>query len=363
MLSFYTFNSNRIIAPLLLVMLAFFYIKSILKNIPIVVLSAVIGVVMLMPSIRYLTDRESRVRFQEVSIFNDLKPVALSNSRIERENGNALSKLIHNRRLLFTRDFAIQFSANFYPRFLFEKGDQNPRLALPALGELFPIELPFILIGAWYLLNYHRKVFFIFIGWMAISIIPAATAREVPHALRIVSINPAYQILASLGMYMILKKIYETKYVKKSFIAGLVCIYIFFSFYYLHYYYIHFPKEYSGAWQYGYKEMVAKAKALENDYDRIFVTSSLGRPYIYFAFYNQMKNDEFLSQRFADRDWNGLWNVHALGKYSFSFESLSGENRGCDLVIVTPGEVPSEFHVFDSINDANGKPIFLFAKR
>lgn len=362
-LSFYTFNSNRIIAPLLLGVLFILNFKAVLKNYLVTGFAILAGIILIFPSIHYLSDRESRVRFQEVSIFNDLIPVETSNGRIEREGNSPLAKLIHNRRVLYAVSFLEHFAANFEGRFLFVKGDANPRLSILQMGELYPIELPLLILGCWYLFSYRRKTGATIVLWMIISVIPAATAKEVPHALRIASILPSYQIIASLGLVYLFNLIKYRKIKIGNFVSVLLPLgYVFCIYYYLHNYYFHYPQESDSAWQYGYKEMVQKVAKIEGNYDRIFVTNALGRPYIYFAFYNKISTSDFLKSAVSDRDWYGFWTVYKLGKYNFDFTPLQNTRQN-DLVVTTPESIPSEFKVFDTVYDLEGKKVFVLASR
>ena len=361
--SFYTFNSNRITAPLLLAFLFIINFKTVLKNYLWVFVSILIGIILILPSSHYLRDRESRVRFQEVSIFNDLTPVEISNQRSQREGNSPFAKVLHNRRVLFAVSFLKHFTANFDGRFLFVKGDANARLSILEMGELYPIELPLLILGVWYLALHKKKTGLIIALWMIIAVIPAATAKEVPHALRIVSILPSYQIIGAVGC-MYLYHLIKYRQIKIGFFISIFISlgYVFCVYYYLHNYYFHYPQESNFAWQYGYKQMVQKVSQIENQYNRIFVTTALGRPYIYFAFYNRISNQDFLKNKVADRDWYGFWTVSKLGKYYFDFTPLQNSRQN-DLIVTTPESIPGEFNVFDTIYDLEGKPVLVLADR
>ena len=231
------------------------------------------------------------------------------------------------------------------------------------MGELYPIELPLLLLGMWYLIIYKRKIGITMILWMVIAVIPAATAKEVPHALRILSILPSYQIIAGIGAVYLYTLIRNRNLKINHLISILLAIgYVLSIYYYLHNYYAHYPYESSSFWQYGYKQMVQKVAKIENNYDRVFVTSAMGRPYIYFAFYNKMSNADFLKNVVSDRDWYGFWTVYKLGKYNFDLTPLQTSQER-DLLVTTPDSIPSGFNVFDRITDLDGKPVFVLADR
>lgn len=364
-LSFYTFNANRIIAPLILVALCFLNFRTIITaSKKWLVIAIVTSLIMLLPSISYLASPESRLRFQEVSIFNNLEPVKVSNERITADGNLWWSKLLHNRRILFADDFLKHYFDNFSLRFLFSHGDVNPRLAVQTMGQMYVWELPFLLIGLYYLIKRKEKNLRVLIVWMLIAPIPAATARETPHALRILSILPSFQIITAYGLYeasIWIKGISRPAAGKILF--SVICILLSANiFYYLHDYYIHFPKDWSGEWQYGYKQMVEYVSKVEDKYDRIYVTNSLGRPYIYFAFYQKYGVKKFQAYKNAQRDWFGFWDVKSLGKIQFEFDSLANAT-GKILLVNTKGNIPGDFRLLNVIKNPSGEDVFWIAER
>lgn len=384
-LSFYTFNANRIIAPLMFMGLSIIYFKSLWANKKWSLVSALISLMLLLPSISYLQSRESRLRFQEVSIFNNLDLVKLSNQRSQNDGNVWWAKIIHNRRVLFISDFLKHYFDNFSGRFLFTYGDGNPRLHVQNMGELYVWDLPFLLIGVFLLIKKRGKALAVLGLWMLIVPIPAATARETPHALRIASILPTYQIIIAYGLYQLtLWRRYSfsrstpsrSRFATpgrwpngllpgglKKIIAAVICLLLSVNFYYyLHNYYTHFPRDWSGEWQYGYKQMVEYVSKNENNYDQIFVTNSLGRPYIYFAFYKPYPLSEFLSQRQADRDWFGFWDVKSMGKIKFNFDDLP-KTSGRLLIVTTPNNIPGGFHELNRIKNLVGDDVFIIGEK
>lgn len=361
--SFYTFNANRIIAPLMLFVMSIIYLKDIWMNKKWALISAIIGLIMIVPSFSYLQSRESRLRFQEVSIFNNLDLIKTSNQFQNDDDNNIVSKLLDNRRVFYVREFLKHYTDNFDLRFLFTYGDVNPRLAIQGMGQLYFIELPFLFLGVYFLFKTKNKESLVLFLWVLIAVIPAGVAKETPHALRIISILPVYQIIIALG-------IYETAnwlILKIKFNRTLLFYFLFFMFsanifYYLHNYYIHFPVDWSGEWQYGYKEMVEYVLERENKYDHIYVTSALGRPYIYFAFYKPFSQEEFIKNRIASRDWYGFWEVKSLGKIIFDFKDLS-QASGKILVVSSESSIHPGYQFIKSVKNLNGENVFYLSEK
>lgn len=363
-LSFYTFNANRILAPLVLSSLSILYWRNLIDNKKWVLISLIIAIIMILPSVRYLRDRESRLRFQEVSIFNNLETIKASNKRIAMDNNTWWANLIHNRRILYAFDFLKHYFDNFSGRFLFTHGDVNPRLSIQEMGELYIWDLPFLLMGFYWLIKKRERGVLPLILWMLVIPIPAGTAKETPHALRILSILPTYQIIIAYGLYQIIK-FWRSNYSYKfeTILLSVICFLLSVNiYYYLHSYYIHYPINWSGEWQYGYKQMVSYVLMVKNNYDYIFLTNALGRPYIYFAFYQKYPLDKFLQEKVADRDWYGFWNVFSLGKIKFGLDDLS-RVYGRILLVTTPGNLPDGYHLINSIKEFGGKEVFLIAEK
>ena len=199
---------------------------------------------------------------------------------------------------------------------------------------------------------------------MAIVPIPAGVARETPHALRILSILPTYQIITAFGVYQFSQffrgKLWPFKY---NILLSVICCFLSVNiYYYAHQYFIHYPKNWSGEWQYGYKQMVQYVEKARDNYDQIFVSSAMGRPYIYFAFYGQYPPNRFLALRQAQRDWFGFWEVTRLGKISFDFKSLP-QVKGRVLQVATSDDIPIGYRQKTQIVDVVGKPIFYVNER
>src|SRR3989344_7955388 len=362
--SFYTFNANRIIAPLIYIFLSLYFFKSSVKNLKWQLISAGLAIIFLIPSMGFLMSRESRLRFQEVSIFNNLQPVLTANSRIALDGNTLISKIIHNRRILFPFDFLKHYTDNFSGRFLFTHGDVNPRLHVQGMGQLYFIELPFFIIGIIYLLIKNRNTALLLFIWMMIAVIPAGAARETPHALRIVSILPTYQIIIALGLNQIFQWIQIKKKQKFYLLINFAYCLLFIAnmVYYLHLYHIHFPRDWSGEFQYGTKQMVEFVNARQHLYDKIFVDPSVGRPYIFFAFHMPIPTDKLLISREASRDWYGFWQVNSIANIEFNLHNVSSY-QGKSLLVSSEKNLPENYRLLKIIRNLTADPVFYIAEK
>ena len=361
-LSLQTFNTARIVSPFLVLLLAIGFRKKLLSLKKWVLLSFLTGFIVLGPVVPFYFTPQAKLRFKEVNIFSDASVVALANQEMANDNWAWWSRIIHNRRWGYLRLFLRHYFDHFNPNFLFFKGDGNPKFSTQDVGELYLWELPFLIWGTLVLFRKKEGYWWIIPFWLFGGIIPAATARETPHALRIESTLPTWQILAALGVGEFLNWLGNLK--TKDFFKSLIVFFVFFFlifnfFYFQHGYWRHYPAEFSGEWQYGYKPAIGYIKENEGKYDQIWFTSSLGRPYIYFLFYLKKSPSEFRQQARVKRDVFGFVEVEGFGKYNFFRDKEEISTFGKSLIIAGPSEIPKEIVPLTTFLSLNGKPILV----
>ncbi|MCX6793779.1 MAG: glycosyltransferase family 39 protein [Candidatus Gottesmanbacteria bacterium] len=347
----YTFNSSRVFSVLFVPALVVYTYRDIKKNLKPFIIGVIIAVLCMVPIAPHLLSPQARLRFNEVNIFTDASIVETANTRIQRENGSLIAKLVNNRRVGYTRNFLIHFMDNLQPDFLFVKGDGNPKFSIRDVGELYLIEAPLLAIGIFAMFFSYPGVALLLLYWIIAAIIPAATARETPHALRILNSLPTWHIFIAFGILSVYRYLSKGK-ILYSFL--LVTLYIFSFTYYLHNYYRHYPIEFSGEWQYGYKQAIAAIAPIASNYDRIVITDSIGRPYMYTLFYTKTNPNDFAVMKKDYFDAAGFYHVDGFGKYRFG-GMLPDKLDGKTLYIWN--SVPVGATLINTVKLLNGNPV------
>lgn len=364
-LTLYTFNSNRVLTLILLLGLGIFYFKDLCKVKKWVLFSALLALFLSLPLLSYLKMRESKLRFDEVNIFSNLEVIKISNQRIEVDGNTRLARLIHHRYLGHFFNFLRGYFTFFDSKFLLVSGDINSRLSSQAAGEIYLIELPFLLAGIYYFSrkkNRHAKFLLL---WPLAALIPASMARETPHALRVLSILPVPQIFISFGAVSLIQSL-KKRFVKKLVIVVFSSILLVSFLYYQHFYYFIYPTVYSGEWQYGYKQLVQEINLRKNDYEKIMITNHMGRPYIYFLFYEKYSPEEFWQTMVRERDWFGFQTVLGFDKYKFGSVNPGGDSTEDQktLYVMRPSlDIPGGFKEIITIKDLNDNPQFVLVEK
>jgi hypothetical protein len=115
--------------------------------------------------------------------------------------------------------------------------------------------------------------------------------------------------------------------------------------------------EFSGEWQYGYKPAIEFIKDVEDEYDEIWFTTQLGRPYIYFLYYFQKDPREFRREAVVERDVFGFVNVKSFDKYHFFRSEEVPLISGRALVVGAPDKIPNGVQVLKTFYLLNGKEV------
>jgi 4-amino-4-deoxy-L-arabinose transferase-like glycosyltransferase len=356
-LGIYTFNSTRYVGPLIAVFLLFSAWrkqhadkKSIIKGI-------VIACVALLPIAGHLLSPQARLRFEEVSIFTDLRTVLTSNERRKIDGFNAFSTLVHNRRVGYAREYLIHFFDNLEPRFLFIRGDGNPKFSIHDTGQLLLVAAPFLLYGFFAIFRDYPYIGLFLVWWLLSSIAPTAVARETPHALRLENGLPVYMLLTAYGIVMSWVAIRSIRF-RQVFILLTVLLFVGNFSYFWHNLMNHYPREYSGEWQYGYKQAIEYATQVKSEYDTIVLTESIGRPYIYALFYEKYPLEKFNKTKDASFDAAGFYNVYGFEKYRFTRTGI-GDYKGKTLYILPPKDVPGAANIKKTITLLDGTAVLV----
>jgi len=361
--SMYTFNTARVFIPLFGIFLLIKYFKVLFKDRKAFFISAGLGLIVSFPLFLFLLTPEARLRYKEVNIFSDHSIVTQANQQMENNQNAFWSKIIHNRRVGYSLSYVKHYLDNLDPQFLFIRGDGNPKFSIQDVGQLYIWEIPFFILGLLFLFRKREGHYLIIPIWILLGIVPAGVARETPHALRIETVLPTFQILTAYGLYNVLVLLDRKKIKLKVLptLVLLVSLFALFNFlYFAHNYSTHYPKEYSSQWQFGYREAMTYVNQNKDKYDEIHITEALGRPYIYFLFYSNYPPNEFRKRSTVYKDAAGFTHVSRVGKISFKNDlhkdvDVSRKN----LFIGDPSKLPSKINILKEFKQLDGSTILV----
>lgn len=360
-LSMYTYHSARMISPLLILGLALCYLKDVFqkKNVKWLILSVGIGIILILPLILSLKSPEGTSRFSGVGIFADQGPFWRTNELRgqHKDPYSLLPKIIHNKYFEYSWRFFDNYLRHFGGDFLFISGDEIQRHRVPEAGQMYLTEIPFLILGLYFLIKKRVKGRYLLLWWLVITPLASALTFQSPHATRALNMAVPLVIICAYGIVNFWD---WCKQKNRLFVILLSCYlvigYIWNISFFLHQYFVHYPQKYPSAWEYGFKDLVEYLSTIDDKYKQVFVTNRYDQPYILFAFYLQYPPERFQKEAFlAPRDQYGFSTVDRFNNYIFGKIDLNQIPKGGNLVIGTPEEIPDSATILKKIYFKDGK--------
>lgn len=270
-LSSYTYSSANILMPLLVMITLYFYRLNIKQFIRFVLF----GLLFSVPIIYQLFFGHGADRFGTLSILNNKDVIAEVNDFRNGANQTIVSKVFYNKYIISIKKILFNYSNAFGSNFLFNEGDVTFRHSLHQVGNLFWIELPFLVWGLVSLVK-NKKYFWI-VGFLLIA--PMASSLTIDgynHATRLFLLVFPLSFLAAYGFDNI-------KYFKL-----LLFFILLFEFSRFQYYYWNFYRDQSWRWWHtGYKQSMQYIANNKDKYKQIVMDNTYEPALIRFLFWNK----------------------------------------------------------------------------
>jgi 4-amino-4-deoxy-L-arabinose transferase-like glycosyltransferase len=180
------------------------------------------------------------------------------------------SNLLHNKATVWVRTVKDNYLEHLSLNFWYIYGDSSLRYFLGNMGMFYLAELPFFIIGAYFLLREKRWAFILFTIWILFAPIPASIVGK-PFAVRSLSMLPAPFIFVGYGIYKFLSintrfkiKVIISAFLTIIFISSLGSVLI--------RYYFEYPVYAATWWGWENKAALDFARQNESSYDQIFMS-------------------------------------------------------------------------------------------
>lgn len=350
-LALYAYHSERIFAPLLILVLALLNRRQLLAKKKEVFTAVPIGMIVVLPLIPVVFNESSWLRLSGTSSLADKTGLLMRSAAKladDQASGNFLGIVFDNRRLVYAKTLLDGYLSHFSFRWLFLTGD-NDRHHAPDMGLLYLWELPFLLIGMFVVWRRGEKLAKLLFAWFFIAPLAASPTSETPHAIRTLVFLPTFQIFTAAGITSTISNIkYQIsnsntdykKYIVLFASFFYILLLIFNISYYIHMYFIHMNYEFSKFWQYGYKETVEFVAMHRSEYEKIVVSTSLEQPHMFFLFYLKYDPAKYLAEGGTAsggfEEWRNKFDIFEFRPIDWKFEKKDGKT----LFIGTPRDLP-----------------------
>lgn len=312
-ISFYTYASPRIFIPILFLLLYIFYKSELIKKSMVKSFFIISFIVLLIDGSLFLGHNDQR--FNQLTIFNNPAVILPMDEQI-REEGHAsafLARVFHNK-ITAHVSYVLQnyFSYMSYD-FLFAQGGLPDRERLADTGLMYPIELPFLLLGIFFSLATKKKWGIFLLSWILLTpFLLAFASDESPNIHRFFFAIWPLEFFTAYGAYELFARWRKQRIVFFTSVIITVSIITFSFLYFCDELFVHQPVHHPWYRGYAYAQLVSSVYAIQNNYQEVVITKALSSPYIYFLFYEKYSPGLYQKEGSPrDLDYTGF------GKYLF----------------------------------------------
>lgn len=322
-----TYHSARIIAPVLLLTILIFNFKKIFNRQ--LIIAIIIGLVLVTPIAVSFLKNGGTTRFAGVGLTADKGPLSRSEELLNNHgNVKIINRIIHNHRVLYALSWVEKYSSHFNLNFLFINGDEVPRSKNPDMGQLYLIELPLLLFGLVKLIqsrNRHLQQFTF--SFLLIAPLASSLTFQAPSALRALPMVIPLSILIALGLETFIIFVQRFKSFKLIIFLLFTISYLLSLAYYLDSYYVHSPKRYSFAWNFGFSQIIPYVESEKSKFKNVYLTDKYDQPYILYLFYSHYPPAKIQSQiKLTAPDRFGFSTVRQIDNLHFGIPATIPDN-------------------------------------
>lgn len=264
---------------------------------------------------------------------------------------------------IFTKNLASVFS----PDFLFVSGTGQDVHNPGGMANLHLITLPFILIGAHFLLSQKRsQAKQLFFAWLIIALVPSALTISPQHTIRASALFPALEILATLGVTAVF---FSLKRWKMPFIALFTLLVLLSAVRLRADYFVLAPKRDEAKSHEKYHLLAQKLAEESTTNDLVFTQQPSSSPYIWYLFETQYDPSQLQKNiTYYPADAEHFLHVAQINNIRFTTitwdELREVTNDKKVSLVFRPEEIPSEMReggeiVYqETLHDVYGKDVY-----
>lgn len=321
-LSVYSYHNSRLTGLILLFILGFMFFKRI-QGVKQIIIALTLSIVFLSPLFLLLLNNPDKILrrgFNESIFKRGLVNMELWNDvRVDNPNQPPLlTRFFHNKPVYFTKTLLKQYFSHLDFNYIFIGGDTHDRFNLPLNGLIFVGFMPFLVIGIYYIVKSHQKLWLFPLLWLLTSPIISSIGIFVPNSLHTFDSVVPFSLITAFGIVNLQQKIVGKK-IKIIFLISLIIVFISGLFNFIKGYFYLLPKEIAllRYWNYSKGHLVEVLTKLEDKYPKIiFIGGHYDIDLLFFKRYDpRLFQSEFRAG--TEIDENGFQLLDSFNKYFF----------------------------------------------
>lgn len=319
--SFYSYQSEKVFIPLLLIALfALFWRKMLLLKKQ-VVLGMILFILVSLPIFFASLTPQAMLRLKGTSVFTDNPRYAQSAKDVllAKQNNSLFGEVTNNRRVITVEIFLQNYFSHFSPWWLFGNTGDEPFKA-PNTGLMYLWEMPFLLLGLFFLF-FSKEIGWqikgLIILWILIDFVAPGLTTQAPHAMRAYTLLPVPQIIVALGIVALVPFFQKRKAASMAFGAILLVVVGTSLFLFIKNYFVAFPIEQSDSFQYALGKAIVYIAKEQASYKRIELTNKNNgyQSYMLYLYYTHYDPQQYLAH--GGTKSGGFQEVHMIDNIAF----------------------------------------------
>lgn len=340
-LCFYSYQSQKVIIPILMISLVILYFKELYKFGRWSVFATLLFICVVLPALITSLSPQGMTRFNGTSVFSanqsaySISAQALLRSKNE---GNIFGEIYYNRRFVPLWIISSQYISHFNPQWMF-MGESRENHKVPFMGLLYYFEAPFIVLGIlfFFLSKLDRRIKIFVAIWFLSSPLPGAITTDAPHAMRSYTFIPLLQMFEALAIVFVLSYCKKMRLIFPAAIVFALIVVASLWQLWVNYFYV-FPKTQADSFQSSLFQSMKYLKEHENDYDSIVISNerNLYQSYMYYLFTSSF--NPALYQSMGGTKSGGFAEEHRIGKIVFRPIGWNTEKKQARILYIGNGD-------------------------
>ncbi|MCL4359711.1 glycosyltransferase family 39 protein [Patescibacteria group bacterium] len=358
-LTFYTYQSFKVLTPVMIVGLVWSFRNDILKRRSTYIPACFIFFLVSLPIVLASLSPGALLRVTGTSAFAD-NPLYRETDRLwlaARTAHDPVGTLLYNPKITSLRIFTGNYLSHLNLKWLLT-GGYHEDFKVPYLGLLYPWELLMALAGYIWVLRgeFSRKVKVTISVWVWSSPLAAAFATMAPHAMRTLTAAPAIDILAAVLCIGILR-VLKSYSLRMTALFVLLCIAGGSAAVFGREYFTVFPRAASSDYLYALSRAMPYLIQHQKDYSKIVVSNRgpLSTAYMYYLYWDRYDPVRYIRQ--GGTRSGGFAETHTIGKFEFRPIIWQGETPSPTVLFAgDPRDFPAGVgeHSFTNLDGSTG---------
>jgi len=345
-ISIYTYNVTRLIAPLLFLCLSFSHFRKAenRKNLYIILTLFFVGMLPFFISFISLQSESGFSSQKDALIIGNVTKAEFLQTRSYFIGlPSIFQKIFYNYWLFVAWTYMKNLVDFFSTSFFFTFGTHHPHENIGGgLGMFYYFDFPLILLGAYYGIKKRVTALYPFYLWFLLIFFVGSIIVAVPNGTRTYHVVIPFVVFAAYGAYELGKLILKIKknYVKRLATLGVILLISYSMIFYLTSYFFRFPLEYAKEWRSEDQKGILFIRSVEEKYNKIIFDDSAEFIYTSLLFYG--KYPPAFYQQNATYEPRGLVvGLSKVGKYEFRKVNWEADTKEPNvLLVVGPNENP-----------------------